>query len=359
LKLAIRLSTDSTWSSAKLLALALAVCAFLRSADAVSAQNTAEEASLDAVVQSLEEDAGLVATPADPIAKRLSGLELKVFGSIQSGALIDRINNIRVKLDAEKAKQPKDAPLEPGEASVAPKDPDKKQIFDLNRTLPMVNASMPLFFRVEPTEPIAEKDYLKDILEATQKKVMRFKSMPIPVYVTPYQVRSYTRACVEGFEAWEHRTNGLIRFVQVASPDQARIRVTWKRLGMSTDTDNCALGAHTVTKWQKNAGGKMAVVGLGSIPLPVYIPRMGPKYTVPPQVIEVNVDLIDQKVQDYRFTLLKNIVTHELGHALGLLGHSGEKSDMMYTVTDENSRISDRDINTLEKLYGMKIDIPL
>ncbi|MBX3136198.1 matrixin family metalloprotease [Candidatus Obscuribacterales bacterium] len=337
----------------------LALCGAVTLVVPAGSQETAEEASLDSVVQSLEEDAGLVATPADPITKRLSGLELKVFGSIQPGALIDRINKIRLKLDADKAKQPQDAHPEPGEAPVAPEDPVKKKIFDLNRTLPMVNASMPLFFRVEPTEPVTDRDYLNDILDATQKKVMRFKSMPIPVYITPYQIRSYTRACVEGFESWEHRTNGLVRFVQVASPNQARIRVTWKRLGMSTDTDNCALGAHTVTKWQKNAGGKMTLVGFGSIPLPVYIPRMGPKYTVPAQVIEVNVDLIDQKVQDYRFTLLKNIVTHELGHALGLLGHSGEKSDMMYTVTDENSRISDRDINTLEKLYGMKIDIPL
>lgn len=344
----------------KPLALSLALGGlFIFNAWQTTAQETAEEAPLDSLVQSLEEDAGLVATSADPITKRLSGLELKVFGSIQNGALIDRINNIRLKIDAEKAKQPNDGQPEPGETPAVPKDPVKKQIYELNRTLPMVNASMPLFFRVEPTEPVSDKDYLNDILEATQRKVMRFKTMPIPVYITPYQIRSYTRACVEGFESWEQRTNGLVRFVQVASPNQARIRVTWKRLGMSTDTDNCALGAHTVTKWQKNAGGKMAVVGIGSIPLPVYIPRLGPKYTVPPQVIEVNVDLIDQKVQDYRFTLLKNIVTHELGHALGLLGHSGEKSDMMYTVTDENSRISDRDISTLEKLYGMKIDIPL
>jgi hypothetical protein len=323
------------------------------------AQETAEEASLDSLVQTLEEDAGLVATSADPLAKRLSGLELKVFGSIQSGSLIERINTIRLKLDANRASAPADATAEQGEKPVVPKDPVKRQIYELTRTLPMVNANMPLFFRVEPTEPVSQTNYLDDILEATQKRVMRFKTMPIPVYITPYEVRSYTRACVEGFESWEQRTNGLVRFVQVASPNQARIRVTWKRLGMSTDTDNCALGAHTVTKWQKNAGGKMAVVGLGAIPFPVYIPRLGPKYTVPPQVIEVNVDLIDQKAQDFRFTLLKNIVTHELGHALGLLGHSPEKSDMMFSITDENSRISQRDIETLAKLYGMKIDIPL
>jgi len=322
------------------------------------AQQTAEEESLGSLVRGLEEDAGLVANTSDPLNKRLNGLELKVFGSAQNGSLVERITNLRKKLDAQKSAEGENADPQPV-AEDKNLSPIQKQIKELTRSLPPTNASMPLFFRVEPMEPVKGNDYLDDIMAATEKKVLRFKAMPIPVYITPYQVRSYTRACVEGFECWEQRTNGLVRFVQVSNPNDARIKVTWKKLGMSTDSDNCALGAHTVTKWQKNSSGKMAVVGVGGIPLPVFIPRMGPKYTVPAQVVEVNVDLIDAKVQDFRFTLLKNIVTHELGHALGLLGHSGEKSDMMYAVTDENSRISQRDIKTLEKLYELKVDIPL
>jgi len=31
----------------------------------------------------------------------------------------------------------------------------------------------------------------------------------------------------------------------------------------------------------------------------------------------------------------------------------------MYTVTDEHSRLSDRDINTLIRLYKQKPDVPL
>lgn len=342
-------------------AISLALTGWSLSPSAV-AQSTAEEASLGSLVEDLEEEAGLVGVRTDSITKRLNGLEFKVFGETQPGSLVERINNVQKKLAADKARgaQETDEPPAPkSEPAAEEPDPIKRQIRELNHSLPPINTKLPLFFRVEPMEPIKEADYLEDILTATQKRVLRFKTMPIPVYVTPYPTRSYTRACVEGFECWEQRTNGMIRFVQVDSPNQARIKVTWKRLGMSTDSDNCALGAHTVTKWQKNQGGKMAVVGVGGIPLPVYIPRLGPKYTVPAQVIEVNVDLIDAKVQDFRFTLLKNIVTHELGHALGLLGHSGEKSDMMYTVTDENSRISQRDINTLSRLYEMKVDIPL
>lgn len=71
--------------------------------------------------------------------------------------------------------------------------------------------------------------------------------------------------------------------------------------------------------------------------------------TQPPQLrhrmtIEVN----PHQTFDY---LVTNI-THELGHALGIWGHSLSKTDVMYhSHTKEIPSISPQDINTLKKIY--------
>lgn len=71
--------------------------------------------------------------------------------------------------------------------------------------------------------------------------------------------------------------------------------------------------------------------------------------TSPPQLrhtmtIEVN----PHQTYDY---LVSNL-THELGHALGIWGHSLNKNDVMYhSHTRDIPLISPRDINTLKKIY--------
>ena len=54
--------------------------------------------------------------------------------------------------------------------------------------------------------------------------------------------------------------------------------------------------------------------------------------------------------QSYDYTLAT--ARHEIGHALGIWGHSPEPSDVLYFAQVRNSpTISSRDINTLKRLY--------
>ncbi|MBI5173822.1 MAG: matrixin family metalloprotease [Candidatus Melainabacteria bacterium] len=234
------------------------------------------------------------------------------------------------------------------------------QTAQLPRIIPTENTTPPHFFRILPpnqTEPVTS-DYLEHVLTASKNRTFRFAAMPITVYITPIQDQSLMKAVREGFFDWESR-GAKVKFSETTNMAGARIKVIWSRLGVSSDINDCTLGAHTITKWTKRPSGKLAVIPISAIPVPIYIPSLGPKYTVPPQVIEVNLDLIYSKVPEARYLLTKNIIAHELGHAMGLLGHSPEKGDLMYAITDEHSRLSQRDLNTLERLYARKVDVPL
>ncbi len=217
--------------------------------------------------------------------------------------------------------------------------------------LPLINATHATFLRTDPAmqdRPLLDS-YVDQVLSAAGNRVFRFTSMPITVHINDFPDRDFMNAVKRGLTVWELATNGLVRFVLVDDPQQARLQIGWKHLGTSIDSSGCTLAAHTLAKYpagnvRSSNCAQSAATGQGQTQAPA-------------QSIDINLDLIMSKQPDVRLRILQNLVSHESGHALGLLGHSSNINDMMYAITDEHSRISSRDIETLRKLYSMNADV--
>ncbi len=60
----------------------------------------------------------------------------------------------------------------------------------------------------------------------------------------------------------------------------------------------------------------------------------------------------------YSAAMIYNVALHEIGHSLGLAGHSSKSSDLMYPISmNRNYDISKRDLTTLKLLYSMVPDL--
>jgi hypothetical protein len=208
-------------------------------------------------------------------------------------------------------------------------------------------------------KPLAQTNYYHCVYKASKQKVMRFTKMPVAVYVSPPPNSQYGQACNEAMKYWEERTDREIQFVAVGSRKQARIVLEWRKLGTARTEKGTIHGASTVTKWRARPPLKLCSLDLGPVAVPLCIPSLRLRYRAKPQIVKLNTDLIETRAPGLRLVLLRNLVAHELGHALGLLGHSESPEDLMYSQTDERSAISDRDVNTLRMLYSKRTDVEL
>jgi hypothetical protein len=204
------------------------------------------------------------------------------------------------------------------------------------------------FVRIElPGDQQAKaSDYYPMLIHDMHGKVAHFTAMPIPVYFQPLPA-PLMQFCVAALDMWEFRSQGLVRFVQVGDPSQARIKVCWQHLGASANETSD--GAVTQLRWNSQKGRGSPLAGGGrSI-----------TYVAAPQVVNVNLDVLGTRPAEDQGILLRNVLAHEIGHALGIQTHSPQEGDLMYTETDEYSRISERDLNTLRKLYQTPSNLQL
>jgi predicted Zn-dependent protease len=157
--------------------------------------------------------------------------------------------------------------------------------------------------------------------------------MPISIYIhmsDPNQV-VFLNDIYHDLDIWTQVTNGKLRFQEVGIPGPARIILSLRQ-GPIMDP-NASIGH----------------ASFNSRSLDTEDPMRSLKVSITVNTGETDDEL---SLQNRREQVSK-LVLHELGHAIGIWGHSKDPNDIMYTHPIV-SQLSPRDVNTVHKLYGLR-----
>lgn len=162
-----------------------------------------------------------------------------------------------------------------------------------------------------------KQDYGTYIDDITPK---RWAYLPIKVYIEPSNYKSTIK---KAFMEWQNKTENAVYFQYVEKPDNANITVYFKKDIVKYGAKPTYVG---YTTWHYN--------GRYYKSSQIYIKtttKTGAIQT-PSQVYEV--------------------CLHEIGHAIGIGGHSKNQYDVMYPTTDcYRNKLSNKDINTIKEIY--------
>jgi len=173
-------------------------------------------------------------------------------------------------------------------------------------------------------------DYLAD---AVQSGTVRFldSRMPLKVYMVPSNnvpgyKPEFDDMVRQAFADWQATAPEKIKFVYVGAPGEADITVAW--------TDD-------PTKMISSAEGGHALV----------IPTNN-------GIMKSDITLLSRTATTHELlgpNQVRHLALHEIGHALGIFGHSPRAGDIMYGIvlpTEAVSNLSERDKHTMLALYS-------
>ena len=201
----------------------------------------------------------------------------------------------------------------------------------MKRHAPVFIRSILIFLLVASAFPVDA--YFDHITVFSNGKITRFTQMPIRVHIAPMpigvkEVETYLESFRYAMREWEAAADGRIQFQEVASTDNADIRVRWQRSGLTRIIDT-ALGRTELARLSETDFEVDVVLSLresGSAAL-----------------------FSEEK--------MRTVCLHELGHAIGLWGHSPDSADVLFFAATAQ-RPTDRDKATLHKVYATPLHTP-
>lgn len=187
--------------------------------------------------------------------------------------------------------------------------------------------------------PFGEDNYLKQITPGGKVTRWSLPAMPLKVWIekSPPGIRNFQPAFVaqipRAMDNWVSAMDGELSYVLVNDREKADIRVSW------TNTID--------TKGHSADGGTAYTAGL-------MVPKVRDDVL---QYAEVKIATFDILGNPQSSDVIYAVAIHELGHSLGLMGHSEEPGDIMYAQNQNVNKLSKRDYNTIRKLYSLNPDV--
>jgi tetratricopeptide (TPR) repeat protein len=213
-----------------------------------------------------------------------------------------------------------------------PTDRDAKKIASLVTGLEGERAKMVSTYGQTGQLQLSQTDYF---VEVTREGVIRWQAekMPLKVYITPGETvpgyrPQFADLLKQSFAAWSQASNGLISFALVERPEQAQIICQWSN--DPSKFKNIAEAGHAVLDSSTRSGLVRGTITILTVPLVEQVP-----------------------VTDNR---MRRTCLHEIGHVLGLAGHTANPDDAMFHtmgVADTWKDLTQRDSNTIVRLYTL------